>query len=62
MPDIPKLPAHCGSWIIVRKGTNEAVAEFFERSTVARINSEKYEALAASDYLARVNREISGRG
>jgi hypothetical protein len=53
--NVPELPADCNSWIIVRKGTNDAVAELFKRSSVERINFNDYEALPACEYLARYN-------
>lgn len=55
MANVPELPHGCGSWIIVRKGTNDAVAELFKRSSVERINFDGYEALPSSEYLARYN-------
>jgi len=58
-PNIPELPAHCGSWIIVHKGTKEAVVELFNRASVERINFDAYEALPASEYLARYNAVIA---
>jgi hypothetical protein len=57
--NIPELPAHCGSWIIVHKGTKEAVVELFNRASVERINFNDYEALPASEYLARYNSIIA---
>lgn len=56
--NIPDLPHNCNSWIIVRRGTLDSVAEVYERSTVARVNFAKYEALTALDYLQRRNRQI----
>lgn len=60
MTNIPELPHHCGSWVIVKKGTNEGICEFFksQRHIVEMINFEKFEALAADDYLARLNLDI----
>lgn len=55
---IPDLPPHCGSWIIVRRGTLESVAEFFDRRPVERVNFDRYEALTAADYLGRKNAQI----
>lgn len=43
------------SWIIVRKGTMEAIAETFLPHVAAAINTEKYTALPAKEYLARLN-------
>jgi intergrase/recombinase len=61
-PIIPDLPHGCGSWIIVRKGTLDSVAEFFDRATVERVNGERYDALTALDYLGRLNRQIRDAG
>ena len=55
MQNVPELPHGCGSWVIVRKGTIDAVAELFSRKIVSRINFAAYEALTALDYLQRLN-------
>ena len=52
---IPALPHSCSSWVIVRIGTLDAVAELYSRATVERINFQAYEALTALDYLQRLN-------
>lgn len=59
---IPDLPHSCNSWVIVRRGTLDSVAEVYERSTVAKINFAKYEPLTALDYLQRRNRQIKDAG
>jgi hypothetical protein len=48
-----------GSWVIVRKGTLESVTEIFNPTLVAKINTEKYEALPALEYLQAINRQIA---
>jgi hypothetical protein len=57
--NVPDLPHGCGSWIIVRRGTLESVAEIFTRAIVERVNFNAYEALPASDYLARLNASLN---
>ena len=46
------------SWIIVNKETGKSVCELTNINNVKRINTKKYEALAALEYLVRLNREI----
>lgn len=52
---IPRLEPHCGSWIAVRRETGEAVYETYSRSVAEKINQEKYEVLAAPQWLVRIN-------
>jgi hypothetical protein len=51
----PSLPHGCGSWIVVRKGTLEAVYETWSRSVAEKVNVERYQVLTALDYLQRFN-------
>lgn len=53
---VPELEHHCGSWIVVNRGTNDAVIEIFTRSIAEKVNTVKYEVLTALQYLARLNR------
>ena len=46
------------SWIIVNKETGKSVCELTNINNVKRINTKKYKALTALDYLTRLNREI----
>ena len=46
------------SWIIVNKETGKSVCELTNVNNVKRINTNKYEALTALDYLVKLNREI----
>ena len=53
MPDhIPALEPHCGSWIVTRRDTGEAVGEFYERANVERFDPEKVIVQTAAQYLA----------
>ena len=51
----PDLPHGCGSWIVVRKGTPEAVYETWSRSVAEKVNADRYTVLTAIDYLQRFN-------
>ncbi len=51
----PSLPQGCGSWIVVRKGTLDAVYETWSRSVAKKVNAERYQVLTALDYLQRFN-------
>jgi len=55
---VPALPHGCGSWIVVRKGTLDAVYETRSRSVAEKINTERYQVLTALDYLQRFNAAI----
>ena len=52
---VPSLPHGCGSWIVVRKGTRDAVYETWSRSVAEKVNAERYQVLTALDYLQRFN-------
>ena len=52
---VPSLPHGCGSWIVVRKGTLDAVYETWSRSAAEKVNAERYQVLTALDYLQRFN-------
>ena len=54
----PTLPPGCGSWIVVRKGTLEAVYETWSRSVAEKVNAERYTVLTALDYLQRFNASL----
>lgn len=58
MATVPDLEPHCGSWLISERDSGTAVLELFERSTVERINQEKYRVETAAQYLGRVNAAI----
>jgi hypothetical protein len=54
----PTLPPGCGSWIVVRKGTLEAVYETWSRSVAEKVDAERYTVLTALDYLQRFNSSL----
>lgn len=55
VPLTPRLAQHEGSWIVVKKGTLDAVLETFEKKTADAINRKKYDVLTVGDYLGRMN-------
>jgi len=55
---IPSLPHGCGSWIVVRKGSLDAVYETWSRSVAEKVNADRYQVLTALDYLQRFNAAI----
>ena len=54
--NIPELEQYCGSWIVVDRATGGAVVEIWERSTVEKVNQNKYEVKTAAQYLGGLNR------
>lgn len=46
------------SWIIRDKATKAVVGEFFNDKLRAALNTDKYEAVPAADYLAELNTPI----
>lgn len=58
MAAVPPLEPHCGSWIVVRKGTLESVFETFSRAVAAKVNGESYDVLTAADYLGQFNASV----
>jgi hypothetical protein len=46
------------SWIITEKATGNAIAETFLRHVAEAVNTEKYEAVPAMEYLQGLNRKI----
>ena len=54
--NIPELEQYCGSWVIVDRATGNAVVEIWGRSTVEKVNQDKYEVKTAAQYLAGLNR------
>lgn len=46
------------SWVIVCRETGNPVFETWNRSTVERINLEKYEAVPIMQWLARFNASV----
>ena len=47
------------SWIIVYKGTLTSVCEVFDPLSLRSLNTDKYEALEAGDYLKRLNLSLN---
>ena len=58
MADVPKLAEHEGSWVVVRKGTLDAVLETYEESTVRRVNENAYDVLTIGNYLGSLNARL----
>ena len=44
------------SWVIVNKETNKAVMETYNKDTVSKINTAKYRAIPALEYLQSLNK------
>lgn len=55
---IPKLEAHCGSWIVVDRETGKAVLETFQRSVAEKVNQDKYEVKTALEYLCSLRKKL----
>lgn len=53
--DPSSAPQPTASWVIRDKATGEVVMETFERSTIERINTSKYEAVPVQEHLAQIN-------
>jgi hypothetical protein len=47
-------------WVIVRKSTEEAVFETFNKKTAGAINQEKYRAVPILEHLGNINKRIRG--
>lgn len=47
-------------WVIVNKKTRQAVCELFNSENVARLNTDKYEAVEAGRYLEDLNKKLNG--
>lgn len=47
------------SWIVVYKGTLTSVCELFDPQSLYSLNTDKYEALEARDYLERLNLSLN---
>lgn len=56
--NVPTLPHGCGSWIVVRKGTLDAVYETWSQSVAEKVNADRYTVLTALDYLQRFNASL----
>ena len=56
-PNVPELEAFCGSWIVTRRDTGEAVCEFTkdQRWMVERINFDRFQVHTAAQYLGAIN-------
>lgn len=44
------------SWVIREKATGNVIMETYDRTKVAALNTEKYEAVPILEYLASLNR------
>lgn len=51
-----------GSWVIVNKATGAAVYETFSPKLVRRVNTAKYKAVPALEYLQALNARIKATG
>jgi len=48
------------SWVVREKASKVVLFETFNASTVAKLNTQKYEALPIHDYLIEVNQVAKG--
>ena len=55
---IPPLEPHCGSWVVTRRDTGEAIGEFYTRANVARFDPAKVVVQTAAQYLGALNARI----
>jgi hypothetical protein len=55
-----KAASKGASWVIVKRGTNEAVVEIFDERILSLINHEKYEIIPIHDYLTYINKSFKG--
>jgi hypothetical protein len=51
----PGRDGRVASWVIRDKATGEPKMETYARSSLARVNSQKYEAIPVHEYLAELN-------
>jgi len=58
----PELEPHCGSWIVTRTATGEAVLETWSRKVADAINRDRYTVQTAAQYLGALNRKIREAG
>ena len=56
----PELEPHCGSWIVTRNDTGEAILETFSRKVADAVNRDRYTVQTALQYLVALNRSIKG--
>lgn len=52
--NIPELEHGCNSWTLVCRKTGVAVVELFGRSSVEKVNTDKYEVLTTKQWLCRL--------
>lgn len=48
------------SWVIINKQTDAVVCELFDQSQVNALNTAKYEAVEAGEYLKNLNLQLNG--
>lgn len=47
------------SWIILEKETSKVICELFDKRSIDKLNTEKYVAVSAYDYLCNLNKELN---
>lgn len=62
MANVPELPHHCNSWIVVNRETGDAVAELWSRELAEKVNAAKYEVKTAAEHLGGLNRPAARGG
>ena len=48
----------CNSWIVVRRGTTEAVRELYDAGIVSLVDSERFDVFTARDHLQRLGQAV----
>lgn len=56
MNHIPKLEAHCNSWIVTRKSDGKIIGEFWVRKSVELFNPDLVIIKTAAQHLADINK------
>ena len=60
MINVPDLPHHCNSWVVVELKTGKAVCETWNREYLQCFDPEKVEIKTTADHLASLNEKMSG--
>jgi hypothetical protein len=50
------------SWVIIRRDSGEAVCELYDKDVIAKLNTEKYQAVEALEYLCALHEKIKNQG
>lgn len=56
--DSVRVDCMTASWVIVSKATGKPVMETFKRSTMERVNTERYRVVPIMEWLQEFNRSV----